>query len=47
MLDFGLANTKKSIDQTMNSLFKNNYEMQASVLQNEMERQGDEHVDAI
>jgi hypothetical protein len=31
----------------MNELIKNNYEMQASVLQNELERQGDEHIDEI
>jgi hypothetical protein len=31
----------------MSGLLKNNYEMQASVLQNELERQGDEHIDKI
>jgi hypothetical protein len=31
----------------MSDLLKNNYEMQASVLQNELDRHGDEYIDEI
>jgi hypothetical protein len=31
----------------MSELFKNNYGMQASVLQYELDRKGDEHIDKL